>query len=245
LNFVGKWYILTTWYQFLQAAGNNVTPRKNKIITIDGPSGAGKSTIARLLASTAGYTYIDSGAIYRGVAYAYKTRKNEETIEELLKDLPLSFEFGNNTRVTFSGRDISEEIREPDISLLASSLSQRQVVRDYANAVQRRLAGKGKVVLEGRDTGSVVFPDADVKFYLDARPDERANRRYNELTLRGSGPALSAVKEDMEKRDRNDSERAIAPLVVPPGAIVLDTSGKDVQGVLSMVLEHIEEEDHP
>ncbi len=220
-----------------------MTPENNKIITIDGPSGAGKSTIARLLASTAGYTYIDSGAIYRGVAYAYKTRKNEETIEELLRDLPLSFEFGSDTRVTLSGKDISSEIRQPDISLLASSLSQKQVVRDYANAVQRKLARQGKVVLEGRDTGSVVFPDADIKFYLDARPDERANRRYSELTMKGSGPVLSAVKEDMEKRDRNDSERAIAPLVVPPGAIVLDTTGTDVEGVLSMVLAHIEKED--
>jgi cytidylate kinase len=226
-----------------QAAGNNVTPRKNKIITIDGPSGAGKSTIARLLASTAGYTYIDSGAIYRGVAYAYKMRKNEETIEELLQMLSLSFEFGGDTRVTLAGRDISAEIRQPDISLLASSLSQKQVVRDYANAVQRKLAGQGKVVLEGRDTGSVVFPDADIKFYLDARPDERANRRYSELASKGTGHALSAVREDMEKRDRNDSERAIAPLVVPPGAIVLDTTGTDVQGGLKMVLAHIEKED--
>jgi cytidylate kinase len=96
-----------------QAAGNNVTPRKNKIITIDGPSGAGKSTIARLLASTAGYTYIDSGAIYRGVAYAYKMRKNEETIEELLQMLSLSFEFGGDTRVTLAGRDISAKSGSP------------------------------------------------------------------------------------------------------------------------------------
>lgn len=220
-----------------------MTLKKNKIITIDGPSGAGKSTIARLLASTAGYTYIDSGAIYRGIAYAYKTRNDQGTIEELLEDLPLSFEFGSDTRVTLSGKDISGEIRRPDISLLASRLSQIQAVRDYANAVQRRLAREGKVVLEGRDTGSVVFPDADVKFYLDARPDERAVRRYDELAAKGSGPALSEVTEDMEKRDRNDSERAIAPLVVPAGAIVVDTTGTDAQGVLRMVLAHIEKKD--
>lgn len=220
-----------------------MTLKKNKIITIDGPSGAGKSTIARLLASTAGYTYIDSGAIYRGIAYACKTRGTEGTIEDLLRDLPLSFTFGNDTRVTLSGKDISEEIRQADISLLASSLSQMQIVRDYANAVQRRLARRGKVVLEGRDTGSVVFPDADIKFYLDARPDERANRRYDELAAKGSGPAFPTVKEDMEKRDRNDSERAIAPLVVPPGAIVVDTTGTDAQGVLRTVLAHIEGKD--
>ncbi len=220
-----------------------MTAKNNKIITIDGPSGAGKSTIARLLAATAGFIYIDSGAIYRGVAYAYKTRENQETIEELLQDLSLSFEFGKNTRVTLAGRDISEEIRRPDISLLASSLSQIQSVRNYANAIQRTLAAEGRVVLEGRDTGSVVFPDADIKFYLDAHPDERANRRYVELASGGPGPALSTVKEEMEKRDKNDSERAIAPLVIPDGAIVVNTTGTDAQGVLGIILAHIGEKE--
>ncbi|MBP7527995.1 MAG: (d)CMP kinase [Syntrophorhabdaceae bacterium] len=220
-----------------------MTVQKDKIITIDGPSGAGKSTIARLLATTSGYTYIDSGAIYRGIAYAFTTRKNQETIEEVLEDLPLSFEFGENTRVVLAGRDISEEIRRPEISLVASSLSQIASVRDYANAVQRKLAKKGNVVLEGRDTGSVVFPDADIKFYLDARPDERAGRRYNELATKGSGAELATVKEEMEKRDRNDTRRALAPLVIPAGAIVVDTTDTDAQGVLQIILAHIEGKD--
>lgn len=220
-----------------------MTVQKDKIITIDGPSGAGKSTIARLLATTSGYTYIDSGAIYRGIAYAFTTRKNQEAIEEVLEDLPLSFEFGENTRVVLAGRDISEEIRRPEISLVASSLSQLASVRNYANAIQRELAKKGNVVLEGRDTGSVVFPDADIKFYLDARPDERAGRRYNELASKGSGAELATVKEEMEKRDRNDARRALAPLVIPAGAIVVDTTGADAQGVLQIILAHIEGKD--
>lgn len=220
-----------------------MTVQKDKIITIDGPSGAGKSTIARLLATTSGYTYIDSGAIYRGIAYAFTTRKNQEAIEEVLEDLPLSFEFGENTRVVLAGRDISEEIRRPEISLVASSLSQIASVRNYANAVQRKLAKKGNVVLEGRDTGSVVFPDADIKFYLDARPDERAGRRYNELASKGSGAELATVKEEMEKRDRNDTQRALAPLVIPAGAIVVDTTDTDAQGVLRIILAHIEGKD--
>ncbi len=220
-----------------------MTVQKDKIITIDGPSGAGKSTIARLLATTSGYTYIDSGAIYRGIAYAFTTRKNQEAIEEVLEDLPLSFEFGENTRVVLAGRDISEEIRRPEISLVASSLSQLASVRNYANAIQRELAKKGNVVLEGRDTGSVVFPDADIKFYLDARPDERAGRRYNELASKGSGAELATVKEEMEKRDRNDARRALAPLVIPAGAIVVDTTGADAQGVLQIILGHIEGKD--
>ena len=220
-----------------------MTVQKDKIITIDGPSGAGKSTIARLLAATSGYTYIDSGSIYRGIAYAFTTRKNQETIEEVLEDLPLSFEFGENTRVVLAGRDISEEIRRPEISLVASSLSQIASVRNYANAIQRELAKKGNVVLEGRDTGSVVFPDADIKFYLDARPDERAGRRYNELASKGSGAELATVKEEMEKRDRNDTRRALAPLVIPAGAIVVDTTDTDAQGVLQIILAHIEGKD--
>lgn len=220
-----------------------MTLTKNKIITIDGPSGAGKSTIAKLLASAAGYTYIDSGAIYRGIAYAYKIRKDGGPVEDLLRHLPLTFEFGKNTRVELYGRDISEEIREPDISLLASSLSQQQSVREYANSVQRRLAAGKNAVLEGRDTGSVVFPDADIKFYLDARPTERANRRYAELTSKGSRPVLSTVEDEMKKRDTDDSTRAIAPLVVPDGAIVVDTTGTDIDGVLRMILAHIKDRD--
>ncbi len=220
-----------------------MTLRKNKIITIDGPSGAGKSTIAKLLASTAGYTYIDSGAIYRGIAYAYKTRKDGGSVEELLRDLPLTFEFGKDTRVSLFGRDISGEIRKPDISLLASSLSQEKPVREYANAVQRSLATGRNAVLEGRDTGSVVFPDADIKIYLDARPHERAHRRYSELASKGSGPGLDIVKQEMEKRDADDSTRALAPLVIPDEAIIVDTTGTDIEGVLKIILAHIKDRD--
>lgn len=220
-----------------------MTLRKNKIITIDGPSGAGKSTIAKLLASTAGYTYIDSGAIYRGVAYAYKTRKDGRSVEELLRDLPLTFEFGKDTRVSLFGKDISEEIRKPDISLLASFLSQQKSVREYANAVQRSLAEGRNAVLEGRDTGSVVFPDADIKIYLDARPHERAHRRYSELASKGSGPELDIVKREMEKRDADDSMRALAPLIIPDEAIIVDTTGTDIEGVLKIILAHIKDRD--
>ena len=215
--------------------------RKKKIITIDGPSGAGKSTIAKLLASKAGYTYIDSGAIYRGIAYAYKIRKNGASLEELLGDLPLTFDFGKNTRVELSGRDVSEEIRKPDIYLLASSLSQEPSVREYANSVQRRLTTDKDAVLEGRDTGSVVFPDADIKFYLDAHPGERANRRYTELASKGSQTELDTVREEMEKRDTDDSTRAVAPLIVPEGAIIIDTTGKDIEAVLKTILAHIKD----
>lgn len=213
--------------------------KKDMIITIDGPSGAGKSTIAKLLARSSGFTYIDSGAIYRGIAYAYKTHGDNKAIEEFLPGIALSFEFKSRTRVWLGNDDISDKIRQPEISLLASSLSQIPFVRDYANAVQRMLGCKGRVVLEGRDTGSIVFPDADLKFYLDARPEERAGRRHLELSAKGSPDALETVKEEMEKRDRNDSQRAIAPLVIPDGAIYVDTTGIGIKEVLGNILDNI------
>ncbi|HVN97065.1 MAG TPA: (d)CMP kinase [Syntrophorhabdaceae bacterium] len=212
--------------------------RKDLIITIDGPSGAGKSTIAKLLARELGYTFIDTGAMYRGIACACKAREGEP-VESILKDLPLRFEFKGETRVYLDGADISQEIREPHISLLASSLSQQSVVREYLYQIQRDIGKNGGVVLEGRDTGSVVFPHAHVKFYLDASPDERAKRRHTELAAKGDSSELATVREEMAVRDRNDSERQIAPLVIPEGAHRVDTTGIDVPSVLAMLLKYI------
>ena len=213
--------------------------RKNLIITIDGPSGAGKSTIAKMLAQKLGYSYIDTGAMYRGVAYAYKTQKNSETIADFLEGLFIRFEFKGETRVLLDDVNISKKIRDPEISLLASSLSQQKIVREYLYKVQRRIGRNGGVVLEGRDTGSVVFPNAQIKFYLDADPEERAKRRHLELTAKDAASELAKVKEEMVQRDKNDSERDIAPLVMPEGAIYIDTTGIDIQGVLTVLLEHV------
>jgi len=219
---------------------------KTMIITIDGPSGAGKSTVARMVARTLGYRYIDTGAMYRGIAYAFKTlnpmqyvQSDYNNIEQFLKDLQISFEFGETARVLLEGEDISEEIRDPGISLLASKLSQDRNVREYLTVRQRETGKNGGVVLEGRDTGSVVFPDASVKFYLDANQDERAKRRHLELSLKGVKSGQAVVKEEMQKRDRDDSERAIAPLVVPEHAIYIDTSELDAKGVADRMLSFI------
>jgi len=150
--------------------------RKDLIITIDGPSGAGKSTVAKILAKTLRYTYIDTGAMYRGVAYAYMKAGEPEDLKAFLDGLPLSFEFTDGTKVALNNEDISREIREPDVSMRASALSQNKQVREYLWRVQREMGSKGGVVLEGRDIGSVVFPNAHVKFYLDANLAERARR---------------------------------------------------------------------
>ena len=213
------------------------------IITIDGPSGAGKSTVSRMVAHRMGYNYIDTGAMYRGVAYAFKKLSlvfNEQTdhinLEQFLKDLNIKFDFGDNARVFLNGEDISEKIRDPEVSLFASKFSQEQSVREYLTFKQREAGSNGGVVLEGRDTGSVVFPDADFKFYLDASQDERAKRRHLELSLKGIRIAQSVVKEEMHNRDRDDSERDLAPLVIPENAIYIDTSGLDAQGVVENIL---------
>jgi cytidylate kinase len=218
--------------------------KKNLIITIDGPSGAGKSTVARMVAHTLGYRYIDTGAMYRGVAYAFKTlhavqnvRDDHEGMEQFLKDLDIRFEFGDKATVFLNGEDISEKIRDPEISLLASKQSQDRSVREYLTVRQRETGKNGGVVLEGRDTGSVVFPDAHLKFYLDANQDERAKRRHIELSLKGIQSGRSVVKEEMQKRDRDDSEREIAPLVIPERALYIDTSELDAKGVADNILK--------
>jgi cytidylate kinase len=225
-----------------------VAYRKDLIITIDGPSGAGKSTIAKMLAQKLGYSFIDTGAMYRGVAYAYKTKIGAlllegatiaPVIEDLLKDLHIRFEFKNETKVFLDDINISRAIRDPEISLLASALSQQKSVREYLYKVQREIGKNGGVVLEGRDTGSVVFPSAQIKIYLDAHTEERAKRRHLELTTKGNAEALGKVKEEMVLRDKNDSERDIAPLVMPENAKYIDTTGIDIAGVMSIILKHV------
>ena len=213
--------------------------RKDLIVTIDGPSGAGKSTVARMLAKAMGYAYIDTGAMYRGVAYAFSLAGEPEDLGAFLKGLDLSFSFAGGTRVLLGQEDISEGIRDPKVSLLASALSQKIPVREYLWEIQRRLGDAGGVVLEGRDTGSVVFPYAQVKFYIDANLDERARRRHLELASKGTDPDLATVEAEMAGRDRKDSEREIAPLVIPDGAIRIDTTGIDAEHVVEIMLGYV------
>ncbi|HOL06009.1 MAG TPA: (d)CMP kinase [Syntrophorhabdaceae bacterium] len=219
--------------------------KKGLIITIDGPSGAGKSTIARLMAKRLGYMYIDTGAMYRGVACAAArhniTGIDEGALEMFLGGLDLVFDFRDRTVVILDGEDISEDIRMPEISMLASRLSQNKKVRDFLTKKQREIGKDGGVILEGRDTGSVVFPDADIKFYLDAKHHERAKRRFLELSEKGVASDMERVKEEMEIRDREDSKRDIAPLTIPQGAIYIDTTGLDIDGVLEKIMGYIRE----
>lgn len=219
--------------------------KKGFIITIDGPSGAGKSTIAKNIAKALDYKYVDTGAMYRGVAYAYTYYGlkdiSEDAFRDFLKHLPIAFNFENNASVFLNGIDITDKIRTPEISMLASKLSQNKVVREFLTSKQREEGKLGGVVLEGRDTGSVVFPHADIKFYLDAHEEERAKRRFLELKAKGIELDFRTLKDELNKRDKEDAERQIAPLTIPDGAIYIDTTGLDIEAVTNKLLDFIKD----
>ncbi|MFI5325951.1 MAG: (d)CMP kinase [Candidatus Rokuibacteriota bacterium] len=216
--------------------------QRDIVITIDGPAGAGKSTVAAELARRLGFTLIDTGALYRGLAWAVQEAgiaiEDGPALAALLDRTSVRLD---GARVLVNGRDVSAEIRAPAISRLTSRLTTLGAVRDKMTPTQRSLAAAGGAVLEGRDTGSVVWPEAEVKIYLDADLDTRARRRRDDLVARGLGGDLETVREDIARRDRQDMERALAPLVKPEGAVVVDTTGHGITEVVDGLLRLIEQ----
>jgi cytidylate kinase len=217
------------------------------IVAIDGPAGAGKSSVARAVAERLGLALIDTGALYRCVALAAKRAgidwADEEGLARLLPSLAIHFRFeGGQNRVLLCGEDVSLAVRTPQISLGASAVSARPKVRAGLLDLQRRLArdARAGAVLEGRDVGTVVFPDADVKFFVTARPEVRARRRYLELRQQGIETCLEQVLADQLVRDRDDSTRAAAPLRRALDARELDTSELDLASVVHAVVEAVE-----
>jgi len=212
------------------------------VVTIDGPAGAGKSTVAAALARRLGFTLVDTGALYRGLAWAVQQAgvapEDGPALRAVLERTSVRLDGG---RVLVDGRDVTAEIRSPAISELTSRLTTLGVVRDKMTPIQRGLAAAGGAVLEGRDTGSVVWPEAEVKFYLDADLDTRARRRCDELAARGQGAELASVREEVARRDRQDMERTLAPLVKPAGAVVVDTTGRGIAEVVDGLLRVIEQ----
>jgi len=219
-----------------------VTCRREPVVTIDGPAGAGKSTVAREVARRLGFTLVDTGALYRAVAWAVAragiAATDEPAIAALLARTRVELAQG---RVLVDGRDVTGEIRTPEISMLTSRLTALPSVREKMTPVQRRLAAAGGVVLEGRDTGSVVCPDAEVKIYLDAELAERARRRQAELASRGLPASQGEVQADMAQRDRQDMERELAPLRKPDGAITVDSTGVPPEAVVQSILDAVEQ----
>jgi cytidylate kinase len=218
-----------------------MTHHREPIITIDGPAGAGKGTVARKLAARLGYRLLDTGAMYRALAWSVARAglapEDTPALRRHVERVQVEVE---GDRVIVDERDVTEDVRSPEIAALTSRLSMLAPVRDKLTPIQRRLAATGAVVLEGRDTGTVVCPDADVKFYLDASLAERARRRQAELRARGVEVDPEAAQRDIAARDAQDSSRALAPLRRAPDAIEVDSTGLGVDQVVAIMAEAVE-----
>ncbi len=213
------------------------------LITIDGPAGAGKTTISKLLAKKLSYQYMDTGALYRAVAFEVINKKvdpeNTLELENLCAGLNIKFKTRGDAICIISGNaDITDQIRTPRITMMASAVSAKAVVRRALLTIQQDMGEKKSLVAEGRDMGTVVFPDADIKFFLDASTTERARRRFEELGAK-TNQSLDQVEKDMKQRDRNDSTRALAPLKPAEDAVIIDSTGMSVDQVTSTLLERV------
>jgi CMP/dCMP kinase len=218
-------------------------PEQRAIITIDGPSGAGKSTISRGLAARLGYTYLDTGAMYRAVGLqitraGLDLERDSEALSRLLDAVALRLVANDrgDVLVFLNGEDVSGAIRTPEMGLVASRVSAHPLVRQKLTELQRRLGHQGGIVAEGRDMGTVVFPGAAHKFYLDASPEVRARRRYEQLLALGQQVDYEEILAQIIKRDRDDSSRALAPLKPAADAAIIDASEMDIEAVIASML---------
>jgi cytidylate kinase len=210
---------------------------KRLIIAIDGPSGAGKGTISRAISQTLGYRHVDTGAMYRAVGWKAGhdgvALDDEAAVETLAAGAEIIVE---NGVVAIDGHDVTRAIRTPEIDKAAASVARLPRVRAVLVGRQRALGANGGVVMEGRDIGTVVFPQADVKIYLDASPEERARRRANDTAHAGSQTGQAAVAEAIAARDKSDTTRAVSPLTLAPDAVHIDTTGMPIDAVVERVL---------
>ena len=211
------------------------------IVTIDGPAGAGKTTISKRLAERLGFRYVDTGALYRAVALAAKREglgaENDNAVEKLLPTMTVDLPIDRPDAVLLNNEDVSGEIRTPAISKLASGLSAKPFVRNFLLSLQRQLGESKNAVFEGRDTGTVIFPHATVKFFLSATPEARAKRRYLELVEKGMDVRLEDIERDMILRDQNDSTRDLAPLKPAEDAILIDSTAMTMDEVVNQMAQ--------
>lgn len=209
-------------------------------IAIDGPSGAGKSTISKMLAKEFGFTYVDTGAIYRTVGvYVYRNGidpKDSVAVSSILDKVGIEIRHeGGLQRLYLNGEDVTKEIREHEISQYASAVSAIPEVRAFLLEMQREFARRDNVIMDGRDIGTVVLPDAKIKIFLTATDEDRARRRYEELLSKGQDVPFEKVLEDMRERDARDSARAVAPLAAAEDAILVDTTGNTLEKSLDVI----------
>ena len=218
--------------------------KKKLVITIDGPAGAGKSTVSKILAKKLDYIYLDTGALYR--ALAYKMLKFKISLDDIsaLADLCSNTTVAlknieGQMKVYVDGEDVEKKIRTEEVGLAASKISTFAVVRQRLLDLQREAGAQGGIIAEGRDMGSVVFPQADYKFYLDANLEERIKRRYKELVEKGTSVEYKAIQKDMYARDKQDSQREIAPLKAPDDAIIINSDNLSAEEVVDKIIFHI------
>jgi len=217
---------------------------RQNVVTIDGPSGVGKSTISRRVASSLGFTYLDTGAMYRAVGLYLEQNEidiaDQRAVGKALEQIHIELFPGEGgdeeTGVLLNGEDVSQKIRSPEMAMVASRVSAIPAVRERLTRLQQAIGREGGVVAEGRDTGTVVFPAAMHKFFLDARPEERARRRVLQLRARGEKAEEECILAMTLERDKNDRERPIAPLRQAADALAIDTSDKDLDEVTRLVL---------
>lgn len=214
------------------------------IVTIDGTSGGGKSTVSRMLAAELGYTYLDTGAMYRAVGLQAKEQgvdlADDEQVAALLADLDLRLEPGDgDTRVLLAGNDVSEAIRTAEMGMVASAVSALALVRQKLTELQQEMGAQGRLVAEGRDMGTVVFPRARHKFFLDASAEVRARRRLDQLHEKGLAADYDEILAQIRKRDHDDASRALAPLKQADDAVYVDSSEMNAREVLTFILDRL------
>lgn len=216
-------------------------------VAIDGPAGAGKSSLSRAAAKELGFLYVDTGALYRTIALGFLQSNTDiddlKAVEKLLSEIEVDLMFNEQgeQRVLLNGVDVSDSIRTPEVSMKASAVSALASVRAFLLDKQRSLAESNNVLMDGRDIGTVVLPNATIKIFLTASPEDRARRRFEELKARGSSVTFEEVYEDMLKRDYDDSHRKIAPLKPADDAVIVDTTGFEIEKSLAAILKTVRE----
>lgn len=210
-------------------------------IAIDGPAGAGKSTVAKAVSAELGYIYVDTGALYRTIAlFITENNISDEDIPEKIKNADVSLKFVDGTQRVFLGdRDVSGLIRTPEISMEASRTSAIPAVREYLFGTQQKIARENNVIMDGRDIGTVVLPDADVKIFLTATPEERAERRYKELSEKPNCPCYEEILSDIIERDHNDMNRPVAPLKQADDAVLVDSTNLTLRESVDTIIRII------
>lgn len=217
--------------------------KKRIVIAIDGPSSAGKGTVAKIVAQKLGFKYLDTGAMYRCVALTLKNNEvyinDESKISEILNNTKIKLSSDNNKslKVELNGKDVSKEIRTPEISRLSSDIATKLSVRSFLTKLQREFAQNSNIVAEGRDMGTQVFPDANVKFFIDASVEVRTNRRYLQLQQAGIKTDIKNLRKDIENRDYQDKNREIAPLHPAINAVIIDTTNLEIDQVVDIILK--------